>query len=193
MDNHLIKSKFAYNICVQVASRFAQKAHQGQSRKYTLVPYFTHCAEVARIVELAGGDADMVAAAYLHDTIEDCGVTEQELAHEVGVHAASLVYWLTDASKPSDGNRAARKAIDRAHIASAPDRAKIIKLADLISNTLSISVWDSSFARVYLAEKRLLLPLIRDADHYLAKVADQAIDFAESVLITEAMADALRR
>ena len=81
-----------------------------------------------------------------------------------GTDIATLVGWLTDVSKPEDGNRAVRKAIDREHTAAAPAEAQTIKLADLISNTKSIMAHDPTFAKVYLEEKRLLLAVMTRGD-----------------------------
>lgn len=145
---------------------FAIAAHSaaGQVRKYTGEPYHVHPAEVARIVSQAGGTPEQIAAAWLHDTVEDTAVTIELIRTEFGDKVAELVGWLTDVSSPKDGNRAARKAIDRAHTAAAPPEAKMIKLADLISNTKSIVEHDEAFAKVYLEEKRLLLQEMQDAD-----------------------------
>jgi len=142
---------------VEKAAKFAAKAHSSQKRKYTGEPYFVHCAEVANLVRENGGCDEMVAAAYLHDTVEDCGVSITKISSEFGLFVAKLVSDLTDVSKPSDGNRAKRKEIDRNHIKNACMSAKIIKLADLISNTRSISTHDPDFAVVYLEEKALIL------------------------------------
>lgn len=144
---------------VRRAELFAAAAHSaaGQVRKYTGEPYWVHPREVAAIVAAAGGDDAQVAAAHLHDVVEDTDVSIQMIQDFFGADVADLVGWLTDVSKPTDGNRAERKAIDREHTGRAPVRAKMIKLADLISNTKSIVEHDEKFARVYLEEKRLLL------------------------------------
>ena len=144
---------------VKQARLFAIAAHTavGQFRKYTGEPYHVHPAEVAHIVERFGGTEQQIAAAWLHDVVEDTAVTIEVINTEFGPEVAELVGWLTDVSKPEDGNRAARKAIDRAHTAEAPVAAKFIKAADLISNTRSIVEHDAAFARVYLEEKRLLI------------------------------------
>jgi hypothetical protein len=70
-------------------------------------------------------------------------------------------------SRPKDGNRAVRKAIDREHTARAPAGAQTVKLADLIANTRSIVKHDVAFARTYLAEKRLLLEVLTRGDAVL--------------------------
>ena len=152
---------FLRDTLVDRARAFAQEAHREQKRKYTGEPYSVHCAEVAELVgTIGGGSPEMVAAAYLHDVVEDTPFSQEDITREFGQEISTLVYFLTDKSKPSDGNRAARKAIDREHIAQAPQNAKIIKLADLISNTKSIASHDPDFAKVYLKEKELLLPLL---------------------------------
>jgi (p)ppGpp synthase/HD superfamily hydrolase len=111
-----------------------------------------------------GSTPDMVAAAWLHDVVEDTGCTFTDVHMAFGIDIATLVGWLTDVSRPEDGNRATRKAMDRAHTAEAPAEAQTIKLADLISNSRSIMQHDPEFAKVYLEEKRLLLEVLTKGD-----------------------------
>jgi (p)ppGpp synthase/HD superfamily hydrolase len=152
---------------VRKAQVFATAAHAavGQKRKYTGEPYIVHPAEVASIVaSVEGATFDMIAAAWLHDVIEDTGCTFTDVHMAFGIDIATLVDWLTDVSRPEDGNRATRKAIDRAHTAQAPAEAQTIKLADLISNSRSIMQHDPAFAKTYLEEKRLLLEVMTKGD-----------------------------
>jgi (p)ppGpp synthase/HD superfamily hydrolase len=158
---------------VDKASVFATAAHSAvkQVRKYTNEPYIVHPREVASIVEQHGGTKAQIAAAWLHDVQEDTGVTNETIREEFGDEVADLVGWLTDASRPEDGNRATRKAIDRAHTAMAPAAAQTVKLADLMSNCSSIMKYDEAFAKVYFEEKRLLLEVLTKGDPVLlAKV-----------------------
>lgn len=158
------------------------KWHGDQKRRYTNEPYWRHPEAVAAIVKSVPHTEAMVAAAYLHDVIEDTPCTERELRAEFGDPVADLVMWLTDVSRPSDGNREARKAIDREHIAAAPREAKTIKLADLIDNSHSITKYDRDFARVYLREKRLLLDeALREGDPELWSKADSIVRASEFV------------
>lgn len=151
---------------VERARMFATAAHAavGQLRKYTFEPYIVHPAEVAQTVAEVGGTPEMIAAAWLHDTVEDTGVTIELVRAEFGSEVSDLVGWLTDVSRPDHGNRAARKAVDRAHTAAAPAAAQTIKLADLIANTRSIVAHDPNFAKTYLEEKRLLLEVLTKGD-----------------------------
>ena len=74
---------------------------------------------------------------------------------------------LTDVSKPEDGNRATRKALDCEHLAQASNRGKTIKLADLIHNSESICQYDNGFAKVYMKEKAALLKVLVGGDEQL--------------------------
>ncbi len=163
---------------VERAQAFATRAHEGQQRKYTGEPYINHPLEVSSIVREAGGTPDMLAAALLHDVVEDCGVQPAEVRRLFGAQVAELVGWLTDVSKPEDGNRAVRKALDRAHIAQAPAEAQTIKLADLISNSSSILERDPGFARIYIREKALLLEVLVRGDAGLRNRAQAIVDGA---------------
>jgi (p)ppGpp synthase/HD superfamily hydrolase len=147
----------------------------GQLRKYTYEPYIVHPAEVAGIVASIGGTESQIAAAWLHDVVEDTGVTIEVIRAEFGDEIATLVGWLTDVSRPEQGNRAVRKAIDRAHTAAAPGAAQTVKLADLISNTRSIVAHDAKFAETYLSEKRELLKVMTKGDPTLLARAHEQI------------------
>jgi len=162
---------------VERAKVFATAAHAavGQTRKYTGEPYVVHPMEVAGLVESVGGTEAMVAAALLHDVLEDTGVTVDVLEEQFGSEVADLVLWLTDVSKPGDGNRSTRKALDRQHSAAAPAAAQTVKVADLISNTRSIVAHDPGFAKVYLEEKRLLLDVLTRADPTLLTMAREQV------------------
>ena len=162
---------------VEKARVFATAAHAacGQLRKYTYEPYIVHPAEVASIVASVPHTDEMVAAAWLHDVVEDTGVTIETIRAEFGEKIAELVGWLTDVSRPDHGNRAARKAVDRAHTAMAPAEAQTVKLADLISNTRSIMEHDEKFAKTYLEEKRLLLEVMTKGDATLMAIARKNI------------------
>ena len=152
---------------------FATAAHAavGQLRKYTNEPYIVHPAEVVSTVRSVPHTEAMLAAAWLHDVVEDTGVTIETVRAEFGSEVADLVAWLTDVSRPEDGNRAHRKARDREHTAAAPAEAQTVKLADLISNTRSIMAHDPKFAVTYLEEKRALLAVMTRGDATLMAIA----------------------
>lgn len=159
------------------ALAFARRAHGAidQRRKYTGEPYIVHPIAVAEIVRSVSHTDAMLAAAYLHDVIEDTPVRITEVAAEFGPEVAELVDWLTDVSRPSDGNRRVRKQLDLEHIAHAPAAAKTIKLADVIDNTRTIQEHDPSFWRVYRHEIMRLIEVLREGDEALRARATLAM------------------
>jgi (p)ppGpp synthase/HD superfamily hydrolase len=160
------------------AQIFATNAHGmiNQRRLYTREHYIVHPAHVAEIVRSVPHTEEMLAAAWLHDTVEDTPVTIYEVRHFFGNEVADRVAMLTNVSKPIDGNRAKRKAIDMAHLAKASPAAMTVKLADLIDNTHTIVKYDPSFAAIYLPEKRALLEVLRAGDATLWERASQMVE-----------------
>lgn len=161
---------------VKRAIEFATKAHGSQKRKYTGDPYIVHPIEVATMLATRGFSEEVVMAAILHDVVEDTPVTNAEIAKAFGSKVASLVGMVTDVSRPDDGNRKARKEMDRQHLAGASSEGKSIKLADLISNSKSITQHDANFAKVYMSEKRELLAALKGGDSQLHRQASEIVN-----------------
>ena len=169
---------------VEKARIFATAAHHaaGNVRKYTGEPYINHPAAVVELVASVPHTPEMLAAAWLHDTVEDTGVSLGLIEAEFGPEVADMVEMLTDVSHANDGLRAHRKRIDREHTAKASPAAKTIKLADLIDNTRSIVARDPEFAKVYMAEKALLLEVLIGGDAMLFVTAhDLVTEFLASI------------
>jgi (p)ppGpp synthase/HD superfamily hydrolase len=166
---------------VERASKFAKHAHRNQRRKYTHEPYFVHLHEVAQICARHGGSKRSIAAAYLHDVIEDQPITHEQLVSEFGREVADIVRELTDAPA-SAGTRKDRKATDVARLAAAGAEPQTIKCADLISNTSSIVKYDPAFARIYLTEKRAMLDVLTRADKTLHALAMRSLIEADERL-----------
>lgn len=162
---------------VQRARAFAVDAHRqiNHRRKYSRQPYEVHLQAVAELVASVTSQPEMLAAAWLHDTVEDTPVTLDAVLQEFGAGVAALVGDLTDVSRPGDGNRTVRKAIDREHTARASPRAKTVKLADLIDNLRDIVPGDPGFARVFLAEAQALLAVLGDGDARLLELAEREV------------------
>lgn len=154
---------------VERAAIYAMVAHKavGQVRKYTGEPYHKHPQTVAQMVWSVGGDDEMIAAAHLHDVVEDTHITVDDIEQSFGMVVATFVDWLTDHQTLADGNRAFRKQREREKLARAPRQAQTIKLADLINNSHTIAEHDPDFAKVYFQEKRLILEVMRQGDAYL--------------------------
>lgn len=161
------------------AMNFAYSVHANQKRKYTGEPYFAHLAEVVGIVSSFAFNMfyeietdHLLATAWLHDCMEDQGVTHQQLSYLFGDKVADGVRWLSDMET---GNRAERKAASRERLSRAPNWVQTIKCADLISNTKSIVQHDPKFAVTYLEEKRLLLDVLTQADRHAVKMAKDLV------------------
>lgn len=150
------------------AMQFARDVHKNQVRKYTENPCADHLAEVAGIVATVLTDEVSIATAWLHDCVEDQGITAQQLHREFGYSVTTGVMLLSDLE---EGTRKERKAASRIRLAAASDWVQTIKVADLISNTSSIVKHDPKFAKVYLEEKRLLLDVLTKADKGLLEIA----------------------
>jgi (p)ppGpp synthase/HD superfamily hydrolase len=140
---------------VDKAKAFAAEKHKSQRRKYTDQAYFNHLEAVAEILRAAGvTDPNVVAATYLHDTVEDTDATMQEVVREFGRDIGELVYWLTDIE---EGNRTTRTLMSSWRLSRAPMAAKFIKFADIIDNAASIKKHDKGFFRQWANEKREIL------------------------------------
>lgn len=163
---------------IQRSMDFAINAHTriDHRRKYTKQPYSTHLSAVAKIVESVTDDSETIAAAWLHDVVEDTTATLYDIEQEFGQRIASLVSQLTDVSKPSDGNRASRKEMDRQHLANASSHAQTVKLADLIDNCRDICKNDTRFCLVYLKEMQALLAVLTDGNEELKRLAQKTHD-----------------
>jgi len=119
---------------VSEAADLAARRHNGMARKGRgNEPYINHLAEVANLLSAAtaGSDAELVAAGWLHDAIEDTETTREELAWKFGPRVAALVVAVTDDMTLPKPERRQRQVVDAPH--KSPD-AKLIKIADKISN-----------------------------------------------------------
>ncbi|NNE68066.1 MAG: bifunctional (p)ppGpp synthetase/guanosine-3',5'-bis(diphosphate) 3'-pyrophosphohydrolase [Pyrinomonadaceae bacterium] len=121
-------------LLIITAANFAAKKHSGQMRKgKASEPYINHPIEVARLISDVGGitDADIIAAAILHDTVEDTDTSLDDLTEVFGVRTAKIVGEVTDdTSLP----KVERKRLQVEHAPKLSVDAKIVKLADKISN-----------------------------------------------------------
>lgn len=109
------------NTLVERARRYATKAHAAidQRRKYTDDPYIVHPQAVMELVRSVPHTEEMLAAAWLHDTVEDTPTTLGDIESHFGPKVAELVRMLTNVSRAEDGNRFERKP------RSAPQRRRI--------------------------------------------------------------------
>lgn len=176
---------------------FAESSHRGQIRKYTGEDYVTHPFAVADIVMdmlrevnisqmyYMGNysQEEVYAAAILHDVVEDCDVTNGEIAEMFGPRIALLVDGLTD--DKIEKNRKLRKEHMMRKHNSMPGIVRFIKVADLIHNMRSIMVYDKDFGVVFLREVKNIRAnemFMHTLPYVAALMLDTHIAFAECVI-----------
>lgn len=121
---------------IEEAKKFAVNAHKGQVRKGTNRPYIVHPTEVAEIVSTMTMDPEIIAAAYLHDTVEDCeGVTNEILVKHFGNRVADIV---SQESEDKSRSWAERKGHTIEHLKDAPIEVQMVALGDKLSNMRDI-------------------------------------------------------
>jgi (p)ppGpp synthase/HD superfamily hydrolase len=167
------------------ARRFATQAHQScnQTRKFTGEPYIIHPAAVVALLKQANPTPEMIAAAWLHDTVEDTAVTLADIRREFGPVVEDYVEMLTDVqTRRYGGERLQRKNANLQHSALACPEAKTIKLCDLIDNSKNITDYDLPFARQYLVEMARLLCVLEEGDANLLALARRQCDNAVALI-----------
>ena len=121
---------------IDKAIAFATEAHKGQFRKGTTRPFILHPLEVGKIVASMTEDEEVICAAILHDTIEDCeGITEQMICREFSPRVADLVL---QESEDKSKTWMERKSATIEHLKVAPKEIQMIGLADKLSNMRDI-------------------------------------------------------
>ena len=116
---------------------FAVRAHTGTERRGKGFPYIVHPMEAMEIVATITPDQELLAAAALHDTVEDTDVTIDDIRKEFGERIASLVMIESVSDDEGTWHERKQKAIDV--IANAPLDAKIVALGDKLSNMRAIA------------------------------------------------------
>ena len=146
------------------AAAYAARAHLGQTRKDGTTPYIIHPARVAgRVAVHPTATEEMVAAAFLHDVVEDTKVTHADLTTDFVIPVAALVKELTNTYTAPGMSRHDRKKLERARLGTISLPAKIIKLLDRIDNLRDLS-YGNGFAEIYAEESLLLGQVIGHAD-----------------------------
>jgi (p)ppGpp synthase/HD superfamily hydrolase len=169
------------------AADFAARRHVNQRRKGAAgEPYVNHLAEVAMLLATAteGGDAALVAAGFLHDTLEDTPTEYEELLAFFGSDVADLVAAVTDdKSLP----KKERKRLQIEHAPKASERARMLKLADKISNLRSLATsppagWDIARAAEYIDWAESVVAGCRGVNPILEHLFDAAAAEARSAI-----------
>ncbi len=161
------------------ASAFAAHKHRNQRRKdVDASPYINHPLTLANVLANEAGVADAVTlcAALLHDTVEDTDTTADELTREFGAAICGVVLEVTDDRTLP---KAERKRLQIEHAATISDRAKLVKLADKISNLRDVATsppagWPLERRREYFDWAKAVVDRLRGVHPELEAVFDSA-------------------
>ena len=166
---------------------FADKAHGKQTRKYSAERYIVHPVRVMEMCRQYTADLPVLAAALLHDVLEDTPVTKAALyqflltvmEEEEAKNTVQLVVELSDVyTKEAHPrwNRKKRKAKESARIQKTSPDSQTVKYADIIDNCREIVQHDPDFARVFLRECKELLKVIPAGNETLYKEAKDTVN-----------------
>ena len=161
------------------ALTFAAHKHKDQRRKdHAASPYINHPISLANILCNEGhvADIEVICGAFLHDTIEDTQTTPEELEAEFGKVILDIVLEVTyDKTLPKEE----RKRMQIEHAAAASNKAKLVKLADKISNLRDIADnpppdWSLERKQVYFDWAKKVIDQVRGVHHQLERLFDEA-------------------
>lgn len=175
------------SLVLQLIQDFATQAHGDQQRQFVPESYIAHPIRVMETCKPHTADRSILAAALLHDVLEDTPVTNVQLqdflisvmVESEAKRTLQLVIELTDiytkANYPQ-WNRRKRKVKETQRLGKVSPGAQTIKYADIIDNSLTIQNAGTDFARKYLFECRSLLREMRKGDPELWSVANETVD-----------------
>lgn len=175
---------------IERARIYATSAHPriNHDPKFTVQPYQAHLEAVVKIVRKHTQDPATVAAAWLHDVLEDTPATLREIRAEFGPEVAQLLHEILRVSLPSHGGRAEQRLVDAAHLSRASAPAQLIKLADLIDDCQHAPRWPGATQRPFLDDMAAYLPALPSGEPALLKQAGELLRAATSALLDQALA-----
>lgn len=171
---------------LEAITDFARRAHEGQRRKFIDEPYINHLIRVSDFCREVTSELPVIAAAVLHDLLEDTAVTTGELSQflseqfspEETRRTLKLVQELTDIYTHGDYpelNRDKRKTREAERLGKISATAQTIKYADILDNSLDIMKSGSGFAPKYLIEAKMNLEKMNRGNKELYKRAKEAV------------------
>lgn len=163
------------------AAIFSLKAHEGQKRKFTDTPFFLHPMEVAVIASSMTDDPEVLAAALLHDAVEDAGVSIDEIEKRFGKRVAALVASETEDKMPGISASVSwleRKKATLSFLQNSRDRGvRILWLSDKLANL-------RSFVRIFRREGNSMWAKLNQKDRlmhkwYYSKILEALSDLSQ--------------
>lgn len=166
---------------------FGDQAHGEQLRKYAPDRYMVHPVRVMEKLKSYTDDITILAAALLHDVLEDTPVTRSKMQDfletllnaQQAKRTAELVVELSDVYVKKNFpnlNRRTRKSKELERLEKTSADSQTIKYSDILDNSLEISDQDPQFARVYLSEASLILKKLDKGSPELRKEAMKAVE-----------------
>jgi guanosine-3',5'-bis(diphosphate) 3'-pyrophosphohydrolase len=167
--------------------QFAAAAHGPQMRKYTPQPYIVHPIRVMELCKKYNGTLPVLAAALLHDVLEDTTTTKEDMFEflttvmneQQAKYTLQLVVDLTDVFIKKDypqWNRRKRKQKEADRIEKTTPDSQTIKYADIIDNCTEIVKYDPEFGAKFLHECRMILKRIPKGHPELYKLAVETVE-----------------
>lgn len=141
---------------IEKAKAFASEKHKHLFRaNKAKQPVIEHLEEVATLVQKAGGTDTMIAAAWLHDSVEDTDTTHEDISNLFGDDVALIVDGLTDPPEFAAMLLKERKALQAQRLKQKHDAVKFVKICDQISNVKSVLLdppteWSAEKSRHYV-------------------------------------------
>jgi (p)ppGpp synthase/HD superfamily hydrolase len=174
------------NAVLQAVRDFADKAHGNQQRKYSYERYIVHPVRVMELCSQSTNRLPVLAAALLHDVLEDTPVTESELYRFLlttmnesdAKETLHLVVELTDVFTKMAyprWNRKKRKTKETERIQKTSDDSQTVKYADIIDNCREIVDHDPDFAKTFLRECKALLKVTPNGNKLLYAQATDTV------------------
>lgn len=172
---------------VTQAADFAARLHTGQTRKgVASEPYINHLAEVASLLasSLDEPDAYLVAAAWLHDSIEDAGATREQLDALFGQFVADIVVEVTDDKNLPKAERKRLQVVNTPHKSK---DARMLKLADKTSNVRALAAsppadWEPERCFAYVEWAQSVAASCKGLNDKLDRAFDAAVEEARKAI-----------
>ena len=172
---------------LQYVKEFADRCHGTQVRKYTGERYIVHPVRVMEMVRAYNDDISVLAAALLHDVLEDTPVTRAEIAEALAevldqaqvAKTMQFVVELTDIFIREEYprlSRRSRKEKETHRLGAVSGEAQTIKYADIIDNVTDIVKRDVDFARVFVREGKKMLVAMQAGHPALRERAQTIVD-----------------
>lgn len=161
----------------KIALELAKQYHKGQVRKFTGLPYYTHCEYVGNIASIyvdRRQKPTYKAVGYLHDTLEDTDLTVDDINVFFNKNVSRYVLELTNVDK-SVGNKETRDRLNHERLVNASGLAQTVKTADILDNVPSMLLFDPNYGKKYLVTKMQLLNEFTRANEELLTIAKKTL------------------